>query len=737
MKLDLQALAGLFGVTGVRSGATPARHPGVRLEHREDWLRALASAAGLDRPRPGPAPFGDGVDGAEVDDAEHDEVASGPWNGPVPEHGAAPESPLPQAQPGSEAAGPVPRTQGFPSPTTGEVAVAVTLADGEAPIASTSGLEAHREIGVTVRTGGGASDMLPLPETGDGTRLVRTAPSGDVAPAADDVVSFESALDVDSPRPAAGSPSPGTGDVRASGSAAAGPAERADGVSIGEDPPASLEPIEVDAAITADGDPEAGLDGPDRPVTEADDAPARDAMPHESAEETEAVESGVEDPPVTGAGEDDAPQTELTGNEAADDETVTARPPAADAARPAPREPAEPAEDLEVEVNRSADAPQPAPAADPVADGDGSVFAPAAPAAPERPIDAPEPREPAPPSFRRARGVRWMSTEEPEARRGRGGELRFAQGAPVEAELQEVADEVRAVRRRDHVPGVTLPETAAPRARERSALTRLEAFRRHAADSLTRIDPRLGGTPASAGLDLDVPERAPRLEPPAAPADTHRAGPALDGAEESGPVTPTPAAGARGTGPGPGNAGGDGATSDGGTSGTTSGTGATSGTNHAGGSARSPELVPVRHELLAQAILARARTVPRNGSVKLRFALEPQDLGQVRVRIESAGEHLRIEIAAATHAAVDTLHGGIARLVSQLHEAGFKDPDVNLLLDPGDTRDARAESGSASRDDGTQQRRGRRAERRPGSVEGAEAALYGFGSETGRLNLFA
>ena len=48
--------------------------------------------------------------------------------------------------------------------------------------------------------------------------------------------------------------------------------------------------------------------------------------------------------------------------------------------------------------------------------------------------------------------------------------------------------------------------------------------------------------------------------------------------------------------------------------------------------------------------MARARALPPNGTLELRFALEPEHLGPVRIRIESHGEMLRIRIVASSGA---------------------------------------------------------------------------------------
>jgi flagellar hook-length control protein FliK len=89
----------------------------------------------------------------------------------------------------------------------------------------------------------------------------------------------------------------------------------------------------------------------------------------------------------------------------------------------------------------------------------------------------------------------------------------------------------------------------------------------------------------------------------------------------------------------------------------------------------------VHHRALAEAIVARARRLPQNGSVEVRFALEPKDLGLVRVRIESRGEQLRIRILASSGAAVDALSSGVAKLAAQLSEAGGKSPVIDLAVD--------------------------------------------------------
>ncbi len=88
----------------------------------------------------------------------------------------------------------------------------------------------------------------------------------------------------------------------------------------------------------------------------------------------------------------------------------------------------------------------------------------------------------------------------------------------------------------------------------------------------------------------------------------------------------------------------------------------------------------VHHQALATAIAAKARAVPQDGSVELRFALEPEDLGAVRVRIESRGDQLKIKIIASSGAAVDSLSSGIGKLASQLTEPGMKEPEIDLTF---------------------------------------------------------
>ena len=122
------------------------------------------------------------------------------------------------------------------------------------------------------------------------------------------------------------------------------------------------------------------------------------------------------------------------------------------------------------------------------------------------------------------------------------------------------------------------------------------------------------------------------------------------------------------------------------------------------------DLLPLPHEALAQAILSRARALPQNGALELRFALEPVDLGAVQVRIETRGRQVRIEIETATHAAASVLTPGIAKLTAELHSAGYHDPQVSVGTD--------AKGGDASSETG-QRETSPQGKRRGGTQEGA------------------
>lgn len=94
------------------------------------------------------------------------------------------------------------------------------------------------------------------------------------------------------------------------------------------------------------------------------------------------------------------------------------------------------------------------------------------------------------------------------------------------------------------------------------------------------------------------------------------------------------------------------------------------------------DLAPLPHEALAQTILTRARALPENGAVELRFALDPPDLGAVHVKIEARGHEVRIQIETATHAAAGALAPGLAKLTTELHAAGYPDPQISLGTSP-------------------------------------------------------
>jgi len=86
---------------------------------------------------------------------------------------------------------------------------------------------------------------------------------------------------------------------------------------------------------------------------------------------------------------------------------------------------------------------------------------------------------------------------------------------------------------------------------------------------------------------------------------------------------------------------------------------------------------------LAETIVARALDTSRPGVTELRFALDPEDLGPVRIRIEASGDRVLVRIVATSGAAAQHLGGGIPRLVAQLQHAGFGDAHVDLSFDDG------------------------------------------------------
>ncbi len=127
----------------------------------------------------------------------------------------------------------------------------------------------------------------------------------------------------------------------------------------------------------------------------------------------------------------------------------------------------------------------------------------------------------------------------------------------------------------------------------------------------------------------------------------------------------------------------------------------------------------VRHELLAQAIVAKARALPATGAIELRFQLLPEELGPVGVRVASRGRRIRVDIAAATDAALDALSAQLGRLGAALERHGFRDPDVRVGLDFGSRQEGAegrqaADADARSRPDA--QRPGETAGHRPGGL---------------------
>jgi hypothetical protein len=96
---------------------------------------------------------------------------------------------------------------------------------------------------------------------------------------------------------------------------------------------------------------------------------------------------------------------------------------------------------------------------------------------------------------------------------------------------------------------------------------------------------------------------------------------------------------------------------------------------------------PVAPDAMIEAIVARAKSMPANGTVEVRFALDPQDLGSVRIHLETKGDQVRVEILAANDAALDTLGAGIQKLQRQLEDAGFRHAEIRLDLDSNPSRE--------------------------------------------------
>lgn len=102
----------------------------------------------------------------------------------------------------------------------------------------------------------------------------------------------------------------------------------------------------------------------------------------------------------------------------------------------------------------------------------------------------------------------------------------------------------------------------------------------------------------------------------------------------------------------------------------------------------------VHHQALAESIVARARQVPENGSVEVRFALEPEHLGHVRVEITSRGDQLKIRILTASGAAADVIGQGLAKLSQELSDTG-RVPTIDIAVDDtlGTGSEGRSETG--------------------------------------------
>ena len=84
---------------------------------------------------------------------------------------------------------------------------------------------------------------------------------------------------------------------------------------------------------------------------------------------------------------------------------------------------------------------------------------------------------------------------------------------------------------------------------------------------------------------------------------------------------------------------------------------------------------------LAEAIVSQARALPGTGAVEVHFVMEPAELGAVKVRIQTRGHEVRVDIAASSSGAASALAEGIPRLTAQLELAGYRQPEVSLTLD--------------------------------------------------------
>ena len=153
--------------------------------------------------------------------------------------------------------------------------------------------------------------------------------------------------------------------------------------------------------------------------------------------------------------------------------------------------------------------------------------------------------------------------------------------------------------------------------------------------------------------------------------------------------------------------------------------------NPAAAGAPAPPDIPIAYETIAEAIVARARETPAGGALEVRFALIPADLGRVRVRIETQGARVRVEIAAESEPARSALQPGLARLEARLQAEGWSRPEVRL--DVATATDA----GARRRDDDDGRRAASRAARAPHPAAAIAAAPPYRTAEPGTLDRLA
>jgi hypothetical protein len=94
--------------------------------------------------------------------------------------------------------------------------------------------------------------------------------------------------------------------------------------------------------------------------------------------------------------------------------------------------------------------------------------------------------------------------------------------------------------------------------------------------------------------------------------------------------------------------------------------------------AEPPRLTP---GTLVETIVSQARALPGTGTVQVHFVMEPAELGAVKVRIQTRGHEVRVDIAASSSGVASALAEGIPRLTAQLELAGYRQPEVSLTLD--------------------------------------------------------